>query len=193
MKAVLSGTGRGTVIALLLLGVVSAGLLASCSSDEPQARAMLVKADASAGTLAADMLRLDSDIETMCADLIAGFNTEPFGIQADCTEFTKRIQNLSTKADAAKAQYEKVSSLDVPGAYKDYAKFMVQAIDTLPSIKAQLEGTVANITSTADSENGPDVKQLDSAKRTLEGVDEELRYVAGQALEARKKAGLASK
>jgi hypothetical protein len=181
------------VVALILVGILVAAIAASCTNDEPQAKAILASADASAKTLAADLLKLDSDIETMCANLVAGFDTEPVGVAEDCKEFTDRIQKLSAAADSAKAQYAKISSLKVPGSYKDYARFMTQAIDTLPTVKDQLDQTVNNIVTTSDSENGPDTRQLESAKRTLEQIDEKLRYVEGQAQEARKSAGLTGK
>ncbi|MHB8894728.1 MAG: hypothetical protein ACYC99_06055 [Candidatus Geothermincolia bacterium] len=177
-----------TVVALIFLG--SAFAAASCSNDAPRAKEILKKAEVSARPLADILLKLNDEVEIMCADLVAGFNTEPSGLTARTEDFTRRIKTLTESAGDLRSQYAEVSKMKVPTAYSKYASVMMSTIDQVGAVEAAVSSTVKNITATMDSEAGPDVVLLEKLKRTLEGIDEKLRYYEEQAGSLRGKIGL---
>ena len=176
------------IAAILLLAAALAG--PSCSSDAPKAKALLEQADKEARSLADKLLELNDDVETLCADLTAGFNTEPFGVAAKTADFKRRIQAIAKSSTSLRAEYARVGKLKVPGEYSKYVSVLLSTIEQVSAIEKVLAETVHNIEATQDSEFGPDKGLLERSKRTLEGIDEQVRYYKQQATELRKKIGL---
>jgi len=186
-------TGRARFLLLAFLVCTGASLLwpAGCSQGSQQAREHAKAGDAAMKGVPAEALGLARDLEGFFADLVEGYNTEPFGVKHKMNETAKRMAGIDERCAVARTEYEKVIRDPDAGAYADYARLWLEMIDDISAIRKTMDQVFPEI----DRQLGTDAdlkigEQLQQGTRALILVEEEVNYLRDEALQIKKEDGL---
>lgn len=150
-------------LALLLIGAILAatlGVLSGCGGDTARAKSYMQKADATFEQVKTDSNELASKITAAFGDI-----TDPAKFKAAVDDLNTFLDGIDQKADAARAEYEKIKPLKGVPDYVTYADMQIELIGLIKEATAQLKSVMSQIQTAATA---GDQAKLDSIQQSFE-------------------------
>jgi uncharacterized membrane protein YdfJ with MMPL/SSD domain len=118
-----------SLVTVSLLILVVAAVLSGCGGDTDQAKEYMQKGDELLQKLQTDANAWQSELSSSMANI-----TEQSKFQAEAEKAKSGASELGDTAEKAKAEYEKILSLEGVDDYKEYAKIEIEALDAFQEL-----------------------------------------------------------
>lgn len=119
--------------ALAALAALFASFLVGCGGDLAKAREYVRNGDEQVAEIEKEGQQLGNEMtgafDAIIKDISAGRTPDAGAFESTADSVRKHADSMLKQASAARAEFEKVDSLDDPGEYKAYADLRVKMID----------------------------------------------------------------